>query len=476
MRLTDPLTVLTLPLLVTAWPNLVARQAGSQVTVDLSRTFQKVEGFGFAEAFQRAVQLRAISAEKQQQVIDLLFNTTTGAGMTIVRNGIGSSPDSSSDHMVSIQPRNPGGPNAAPKYVWPTGNDDSGQLWFSQQALRYGVKTFYANAWSAPGYMKNNNNDANGGSLCGVNGVSCSSGNWVQAYCNYLVQYVKYYIEAGVPITHLGFLNEPELTTSYASMRSNGRQAADVIKVLRPTLDNNNLSHIIINCCDAEGWNTQSGLANELRSAGVDNLYGVITTHSYTSSPGNPMNSIHPVWQTEAADLQGQWQGAFYQGGGAGEGLTWANNIHQAIVNSNCSAYLYWIGTQTGVTNSKLLNIDKGNVVPSKRLWAFGNWSRFVRPGATRVQVSGAPNGVRSGAFKNVDGTVAVQFINGGGSAANVNVKVNGMTVGSVTAWITNNSNDLAVHPTTFSAGTASGSIPARSMVTFHISPAQESS
>lgn len=36
---------------------------------------------------------------KQRYLLDLLFNTTSGAGLSIIRNGIGSSPDSSSDHM-----------------------------------------------------------------------------------------------------------------------------------------------------------------------------------------------------------------------------------------------------------------------------------------------------------------------------------------------------------------------------------------
>ena len=64
-------------------------------------------------------------------------------------------------------------------------------------------------------YMKTNGNDANGGSLCGVSGATCSSGDWKQAYANYLVAYVNFYKESNVSITHLGFLNEPELTQVY---------------------------------------------------------------------------------------------------------------------------------------------------------------------------------------------------------------------------------------------------------------------
>jgi len=252
---------------------LETRQA-STITVDLTKTYQTIDGFGMSETFQRANQMHALSETLQRYALDLLFNRTSGAGFSILRNGIGSSPDSSSDHMVSIQPKSPGGPNAAPKYVW-DGKDNS-QVWVSTEAVKtYGVKTVYANAWSAPGYMKTNNNDANGGTLCGVSGASCSSGDWKQAYANYLVQYISYYKEIGVEITHLGFLNEPDLTTSYASMRSNAQQAADFIKVLKPTLDKANYTGIKIACCDAEGWSSQAGMLGGLGS--VDSSLGVIT-------------------------------------------------------------------------------------------------------------------------------------------------------------------------------------------------------
>lgn len=252
---------------------LNTRQA-STVTVDLTKTYQTMDGFGMSETFQRANQMKALSEPLQRYALDLLFNRTSGAGFSILRNGIGSSPDSSSDHMVSIQPKSPGGPSAAPKYVW-DGNDNS-QVWVSTEAVKtYGIKTIYANAWSAPGYMKSNSNDANGGSLCGVSGASCSSGDWKQAYASYLVQYITYYKELGVDITHVGFLNEPDLTTSYASMRSSGQQAADFIKVLRPTLDRAKYTDVKVTCCDAEGWSGQQGMMSGLN--GVSNMLGTIT-------------------------------------------------------------------------------------------------------------------------------------------------------------------------------------------------------
>lgn len=122
--------------------------------------------FGFSGAFQRANLVVNLKEPKQSELLNLLFNTTTGAGFSIVRNGIGSSQDSRNDYMNTILPKCPSSPDGTPDYKWD--GKDSGQLWLSQQAVKFGVKTFYGNAWSAPGCMKSNNNDANGGTLCGV--------------------------------------------------------------------------------------------------------------------------------------------------------------------------------------------------------------------------------------------------------------------------------------------------------------------
>jgi O-glycosyl hydrolase len=193
-----------------AEPNTILRprQTTKDITIDLTKRYQTMDGFGVSEAFQRANVIVNLPAKQQREILDLLFNTTSGAGLTILRNGIGSSPDSSSDHMNSIAPKSPGSPSATPNYIWD--GKDSGQLFVSKEAWKHGVRTFYANAWSAPGYMKTNGDENNGGYLCGVSGKSCSSGDWKQAYANYLVKYLQFYKQEGIEVSHVGFLNEPE--------------------------------------------------------------------------------------------------------------------------------------------------------------------------------------------------------------------------------------------------------------------------
>ncbi|KAF7320778.1 Glycoside hydrolase [Mycena chlorophos] len=441
-------------------------QAQTTVQILAGTTYQTMDGFGFSEAFGHANDIANYPASEQQQVYDLLFSPTLGAGMTIIRNRIGSGGVGD-----SIEPNSPGSPSATPTYDWD--GSDSGQVAFSLRAMTYGVKTIYADAWSAPGFMKTTGTDANGGLLCGVTGSSCSTGNWMQAYANYLTQYIKFYAEAGVTITHVGFLNEPEYTPDYSSMNSNGQQAADFIKVLSPTLKAAGLSTKIA-CCDSEGWQNQITMTNAINSAGALNLLGVVTSHSYTSSPGgvgSVINTTLPVWETEYADLSDNLVPDYWHNsGGAGEGLTWANHIYLGIVNSRLSAYLYWIGVEPGTTDSALILTSGTTITASTRLWAFAQWSRYVRPGAVRLGTSIASSGnLLFSAFKNTDGSYSTQVINNGGSASTVSFTASGFTITSASAVASTQSSggNLTALAVTLSGGAASASVPAYSMVTF---------
>jgi O-glycosyl hydrolase len=285
------------------------------------------------------------------------------------------------------------------------------------------------------------------------------------------------YAESGVRVTHLGFLNEPDYTTSYASMNSNGNQAAEFIKVLRPTLDAANLTHVGINCCEATGWSVAGQHASQMISSGVEGMIYAVTSHEYTSRIGSPIRTKARVWQTEYSDLNGGWSTSWYQSGGAGDGYTWANTVFNGVVNANLSAYLFWEGVQDRATNNnnneKLILIDGQNYIVSKRLWAFAQW-RVVRPGAVRVGASGGSN-LKSAAFQNTDGSIAVVVINSGTSAQTVGVSVTGSTLSEPTtnAWFTDNSNDMkTVAVATAADGTASASVPGRGMISFLVTGA----
>ncbi len=258
-------------------------------------------------------------------------------------------------------------------------------------------------------------------------------------------------------------------SASYAGMLSSGTQAASFIKVLSPTLAAANLSSIGITCCDSEGWGNQGTMTSQLKSAGAESLLSTITSHAYTSGPGSPLSTTRKVWQTENADLNGAWQSKWYSNGGAGEGMRWAGLIHSAIVNANCSAYLYWIGVQTGATNSKLISVSGTTYSVSKRLWAFGQFARGARPGAIRVGTSGG--NFQTSAYLNVDRTLSVLILNTGASAAAVSIGTKGFEGKKATAWVTDNTRDYSELAVGIAGEVVNGTVPARAMVTFMLSP-----
>src|SRR4051812_47851568 len=106
--------------------------SAQKLTVKVDTKYQVIDGFGFSEAFQRANNIVNLPEPKRSQLVDLLFNVTTGAAFAIMRNGIGSSNSSQNDWMNTFLPKKPATPSAAPAYTWD--GKDSGQLWVSQQA------------------------------------------------------------------------------------------------------------------------------------------------------------------------------------------------------------------------------------------------------------------------------------------------------------------------------------------------------
>jgi O-glycosyl hydrolase len=379
----------------------------------------------------------------------------------------------SADSGTTIEPTAPSSPSATPSYLSLSSiNQDQGQLWFAQQIkARFGVTNVFADAWSAPGFMKTNGSAINGGALCGVPGATCSSGDWRQAYANYLKQYAADYAAAGDPLTYVGPENEANLSTSYDSMQLSPAQTANFLDVLGPTMAGSGTQ---VECCATEGWDYAQQYAAAIEAdatASADTP--VFTSHGYTSAPTSPLSGwSKPAWETEWSTFE-SWNPAWDDGSGA-SGLTWAQHIFAGLDSSNLSAFLYWWGSTTPSENGDnegLILINGATITPSGRLWAFGNFSRFVRPGAVRIGASTSDGNLTMDAFKNTDGTVSVVVLNTGSSSDTVGYSLSGTGTpngATVTPYLTNASSSIAAQPaTSVSGGAFTGTIPARSLVTY---------
>ncbi|KAJ0316452.1 hypothetical protein Brms1b_005482 [Colletotrichum noveboracense] len=452
--------VLLSTLIAVAGLGVVAR---GQITVDTSSKLQKIDGFGFSQAFGRAKEFQNAPAALQQEALDLLFSTDKGAGFSIIRNRIGSGGKGD-----SILPTSPGSPSGKPTYSWD--DDNSGQVWFTKQAVSYGVKQIYADAWSAPGFMKTSGNEATAGYLCGTTGHTCSSGDWRQAYADFLVQYVKYYQQAGLNVTHLGFLNEPDFSPSYSQMQIsfNAQEAISFIPTLSKAVQVAGLS-TKLTCCDAVGWGSTVKYTNALVAGGMESYLGLITSHTYSGDANTALDTKLASWVTESG-ITNPFDLTWYKNGGATEGMTWANKIAVGIINAKLSAYLYWEGFELKQlqSDSHLVDTQDGKTAtPSANFWAFAMWSRHIHPGAQRLATSGmVASDVLTAAVQNADGSVVVVFTNNGSAAKTASVSFKGFTPKAASAWVTDNSHKFDTTQATVSGSGVSVSVPSKGVVT----------
>jgi O-glycosyl hydrolase len=444
--------------------------AHAKVTISSVRQYQRIAGFGVSEGFGQAKTLMSAPASVRQQVLRLLYSPTRGAGLTILRNEI------SADAGFTIEPRAPSSPTAKPSYLsLAEVDEDQGQLWFAKQIKAdYGVSDVFADAWSAPAFMKTNDSAIKGGTLCGVPRASCKSGDWRQAYANYLVQYAKDYAAAGVPLSYVGPENETTLAPPQDSMIMSPAQSANLMGILGATLARSGLS-TRAECCASVDWNYAQQFAAAIETDKAANTAtALFTSHGYFVALDSPLTGwSKPVWETEWAPFGFQRWDPAWDDGSPSSGFTWAQNIYTGLTGANLGAFLYlWGADTTGLTgpNTGLVEVEGSKVATSGRLWAFASYSRFIRPGAVRIGATTSDAGLDVSAFRNSDGSIAVVVLNSAHSRQAATFSLRGFSAAHVTPYLTDTSHELSAQsPITVRDSAFTATLPPRSLITYDI-------
>ena len=153
-------------------------------------------------------------------------------------------------------------------------------------------------------------------------------------------------------------------------------------------------------------------------------------------------------WQTETCIMGNDEE----IGGGGGydfsmkTALYVARIIHHDLVYANAESWSWWRAAG-GDYRDGLLRIysrdgwQTGWAVDSKLLWSLGNYSRFIRPGAQRYDISATdaagkqvgegyndPRGVMCSAYRNVDGKWVMVAINYSEDVKPITLQVAGMS------------------------------------------------
>ncbi len=442
------------------------------IRLDPGLQFQTVNGFGVSMVDQVAgtsglpYNLNSLTSANRSAVEDLLFSPTAGIGLNIMRLELGAGetyPTGSTPvNDFTIEPTGPSTSSGTPTYTWDHSAD--GQVQIAKDARARGVSTLYADAWSAPAFMKSNNN-VYGGTLCGFS--SCSSGDWQQAYANYLTKYVQDYASEGVTLDYVSPFNEPQDAPPWQSMQASPTQLAGFVATLKSTLTSAGLSTKIassdVSNADSADSYQQAIEANSAASA----AQSVNSFHTYAGTAAASPTALlagKPSWQSEFTCVGDTWNTAYSTGDCDGE--HWAQTIYTAM-NNGVNAYLGWTGAWSHTDNEDLIRITgSSSYQVSSRLWAMGNYSRYVKAGAVRYEAASSSSSVLSTAYKNPDGTSAVVVTNT--SSSPQSLTLTGLNGGTVTPVVTNDTDHLSVK-TAVSVGSSgvTVSLPASSTVTY---------
>lgn len=418
-----------------------AATAAPAVQVDWSANRQSIDGFGASSAWY-ASDLQSMPEPARTTILDLLFSSS-GAGLSILRNRI----------PFEISPS----PNV---YDW---TKDAGAFWLAGEAKRRGAGRVLATPWTPPGYMKTNGSPFNGGSLKTTS---------YQAYADYLSRYVRQYKSLGIDTYAVSVQNEPELSTSYESCLWTAAQFQTFIRdYLMPTFKRDGVTAKVM-AAESNLWYegmVQATLADANARSGLD----IVAAHPYFAGEQNSGYDVFPytkkygkrLWATEVSMAKSD---------DIADALFWATLIHRHMTVPESNAFLFWWGAsgKDASAGEDLITIDvaSGNYAVHKRLYAMANFSRFVRPGYTRIDATADPApGVHVSAYKNdANGQLVMVAVNENAAAAPVSFNLFRYTTASVSPYRTSATESMApLSHINVANGSFGATLAARSITTF---------
>ncbi|UCC97865.1 MAG: hypothetical protein JSW66_18715 [Phycisphaerales bacterium] len=274
--------------------------------------------------------------------------------------------------------------------------------------------------WSPPAWMKVNKSitDKRSGAIrAGGYGEFTNrvDPKYFKHFCKWMAEYVKLHDKQGVPFYAVSPGNEVQFTQSFESCVWGGKDYVTILAMLRETLNAEGCSHVKIFGPETMTSHLYEGGTGSYVKAIKDNpkaleALDVFATHGYEDGVKAEMSatSSHrfwelvrdtgkPFWITEGGTGDHAWPAPIHKGIG--------NALHNALVAGNCSAFVPWQITESRESIHAMMVMDRY----TPKTYTAMHYSKFIRPGARRIEARPGFGDVQVGAFlheKNTDLTV----------------------------------------------------------------------
>jgi len=281
-------------------------------------------------------------------------------------------------------------------------------------------------------------------------------------YADLLADYVKNFeSKMGAPLAILSVQNEPNWKVDYESAFWNGTDLRDFIKVIGQRFPMKGIAAgkdgLGIMMPEFENFNINF---NEMIKPSLDDpesekVITHIALHQYsgaydTSSRAGAkefpeiIKSGKRFWQTEVSGSGGE----IPPGTGIANALYYARMIHWDMTLSQTNAFLYWwlwTNNPNSTTGSLIIN-DNDEITAAHRLYAMGQYSRFIRPGWRRIECDTSPRtGTYTSAYRNPQtNEIAVVIVNDRYTAFNVTLNMEEADFDYLEMWRTSDKETLS--------------------------------
>lgn len=395
------------------------------IDIDSSQRFQEMTGFGasITDASAYLIQKRLNPQQREALMQELFGRKGNGLGLSFTRLTIGSSDFSMTNYSFDDMPKGESDyelkhfsiePNRAE--VLPT----------VKQALAINPQLkVMASPWSAPGWMKTSDSILTGSLRPEA----------YRAFAQYLVRYVDAYKAEGIPMFALTLQNEPHFEPAdYAGMRVEpDSRAAFIGRHLGPLLEK---AHPQTRILDYDhNWDRMYSPAQVLEDKVANKYVDGVAWHCYGGDvrAQAALHDAYPdkeTWFTECSggDWAPDWDENLQFFGGTlmvKSTRGWAKGVllWNVALDENKGPFVGGCKTCRGIV---MIDSKTGAITRNVEYYALAHASRFVRPGAHRIESTTFKDGLDTVAFRNVDGSTALLVANSARAPRSFSVRADG--------------------------------------------------
>jgi glucosylceramidase len=371
-------------------------------------------GIGGALTDASAEVFAKLPKSKQQEFLDAHYGSK-GIGYTLARTNIHSCDFSSGSYSYVSE-------NDKDLKTFDIKHDEQYRIPLIKKAIATAGKlTLFVSPWSPPAWMKDNNNVLHGGKLLP---------QYRQSWANFYVKYIKELEKRGIPVWGLSVQNEPLAVQTWESCVFTAEDERDFIKnYLGPTLQKSGMSNKKLIAWDHNRdfvYQRASTILND--PAAAKYVWG-IGYHWYETWTGGDMqfgnvkmvNDNYP--QKSLIFTEGcaeNFKPELINDWGLGEkyGRSMINDFNAGTV--GWTDWNILLDEQGGPNHVGNFCMAPVHFDPAKGLqftnayYYIGQFSKFIRPGAKRINASSNRTELLTTAFKNTDGSIAVVVMNQG--------------------------------------------------------------